>query len=227
MTSAHGHQHDAPLATMAPVEFWEARYAESERIWTGRVNQVVADVAEELARDREPGRALDLGCGEGGDAVWLAQHGWTVTGVDLSATAVERGQQAAAEAGITPNRLTLVAADLATWDTTERFDLVTCSFLHSWPVPIPRAEILTRATGFVAPGGHLLVTSHAAGPPGADADVHTGHDFPTPASDLADLALDPARWLVITNELRDRAATAPDGTAATLTDVVTLVRRTA
>lgn len=226
MTNAHGHHHTgAPVSSMSPVEFWESRYGEADRIWTGRVNRVLADVAADLTRDSAPGRALDLGCGEGGDAVWLAQQGWTVTGVDLSATAIERGRQAAAESGIDPVRLTLVAADLATWDTTERFDLVTCSFLHAWPVPLPRAEILTRATGFAAPGGHLLITSHAAGPSRADAEVHTGHDFPTPESDLADLSLDADQWQVITSELRERAATDPDGTAATLIDVVTLVRR--
>ncbi|WP_068401915.1 class I SAM-dependent methyltransferase [Kribbia dieselivorans] len=222
MTNAHGHHHTSdPVASMSPVEFWESRYGEADRIWTGSVNRVLADVAAGLT----PGRALDLGCGEGGDAVWLAQQGWTVTGVDLSATAIERGRQAAVEVGIDPARLTLVAADLATWDTTERFDLVTCSFLHAWSVPLPRAEILTRATGFVAPGGHLLITSHASGPSWSDAEVHTGHDFPTPESELADLALDPDRWQVITSELRDRRTTAPDGTAATLSDVVTLVRR--
>ena len=96
--------------TPTAAEFWEARYADADRIWSGRVNRAVADVAAGL----EPGRALDLGCGEGGDAVWLARHGWAVTGVDLSPTAVARGRRAAAEAGVPDGalRLKLVRHDV-------------------------------------------------------------------------------------------------------------------
>ena len=63
---------------------WEARYAAVDRLWSGDPN----DWLPELALGWEPGRALDLGCGEGADAVWLAEHGWDVTGLDLSATAI-------------------------------------------------------------------------------------------------------------------------------------------
>lgn len=207
--------------TPTAAEFWEARYADADRIWSGRVNRAVADVAAGL----EPGRALDLGCGEGGDAVWLARHGWAVTGVDLSPTAVARGRRAAAEAGVPDGALRLEAADLSTWTAPGGYDLVTASFLQSWPVAIPREDILRRATGFVAPGGRLLVLAHAAAPSWAPPELVHEHPFPTPEQDLAALALDPARWEVLVCETRDRTATAPDGTAATLADGVVLVRR--
>lgn len=203
------------------AQYWEARYADTERVWSGHVNEVVADVAAGL----RPRRALDLGCGEGGDAVWLAHQGWTVDGVDLSPTAVSRGQAAATRAGLPPERLRLVAADLATWTTDERYDLVTASFLQSWPVVIPRAEILHRAAGFVAPGGRLLIVAHAAAPPWAPPEMVHAYPFPTPEADLAALDLDLAAWTVLAAETRERPVTSPDGEPAALLDGVVLVRR--
>jgi len=90
-----------------------------------------------------PGRALDLGCGQGGDAIWLAQRGWTVTGVDVSATALAVAAEQAAAAGV---------ADAITWERADvggslpdgPFDLVTSSYLHS-PVEIPWGAILRAA----------------------------------------------------------------------------------
>ncbi|MGO1849169.1 class I SAM-dependent methyltransferase [Microbacterium sp.] len=212
---------EAASAAQTPAEYWEERYAELERVWSGRVNLVLSEVAATMA----PGTALDLGCGEGGDAVWLAQQGWQVTGVDISPTAVERGQAAAQQLNIPETSLRFESGDLATWGPTRAFDLVTCSFLHSWPVTIPREVILHRATGFVAPGGHLLVISHAAAPAWADPEMLNGYVFPTPESDLAALALDPDRWETLACELREREATAPDGSSGVMTDGVVLVRR--
>ena len=219
------HTHDdaapQPAVPTSAREWWEARYAERDGIWSGRVNAVLASVAEELT----PGRALDLGCGEGGDVVWLARQGWTVTGVDLSAVAVDRAERAAAEAGVA-ERTHFVAADLADWAPSDdtRFDLVTASFLQSWPVPIPRPAILHRATGFVAPGGHLLVTAHAAPPHHEVPEELRSYRFPTPAEDLAALGLDDT-WTVVRAELRPRTATAADGRTHDTVDSTVLVRR--
>lgn len=206
--------------TMTPQEFWEDRYAGTDQVWSGRVNQVLIDVTEDLT----PGRALDLGCGEGGDAVWLARNGWTVTGVDLSPTALARGRAAATAACLSSDQLRLVPADLATWTTEETYDLVTASFLQSWPVEIPRDEILRRATSFVAPGGLLLVVAHAAAPSWAPADMVHGAHFPQPDEDLAALAVG-TNWTVLAAETRERAVTSPDGESATILDSVVLVRR--
>lgn len=201
-------------------QFWEARYASSEAIWSGRVNTVVREVAESL----EPGSALDLGCGEGGDAVWLASRGWETVGVDLSDTAVARARAAAASVGLEANAVRFVAADLSEWATAQTFDLVSSAFLHSWPVEIPRADIVRRSKDFVAPGGSLLVVAHAAPPPWADAASVSSASFPTPESDLAAMEL-PDDWHVDRCELNEREAIGPGGQRATLIDSVVLARR--
>jgi len=224
----HEH-HDIPAdASLDPATYWEARYADQDRMWSGRVNAVLADTVERHVSPRRRGdprdlRALDLGCGEGGDVLWLAAQGWAATGVDLSGTATDRGRAAAEAAGL-GDRTTFVAADLAVWDTDERFDLVTASFLQSWPVEIPRDAILHRATRFVAPGGHLLVTAHAAPPGGVPEEFH-GHRFPTPTDDLDALALAPDEWDVVAADTRPRSVQRDDGTVHDLLDSVVLVRR--
>ncbi len=143
-------------------------------------------------------------------------------------------------------RTTFVAADLATWapEDDERYDLVTASFLQSWPVEIPRAAILRRAAGFVAPGGHLLVTAHAAPPHGDLPEEMRAYRFPTPEEDLAAVlgsdeataggpaaggpaAGGPAAWAVLSAERRPRTTTTADGTTHETEDSVVLVRRRA
>jgi SAM-dependent methyltransferase len=202
-------------------EFWEGRYGGAEQVWSGRVNKVVADVVAEL----EPGRALDLGCGEGGDAIWLARHGWHVTGVDVSTTAIARGAAAAQAAGVA-DRITWLATDLASWSeegAAQRYDLVTASFFHS-PLEFPRVDILRRAAGLLARGGHLLILSHGAMPPWS-AHAHEEHHFPGPVEEVENLGLPESEFEVRLAETRSREATGPDGQRATLDDVVVLLRR--
>ena len=80
------------MAMSEAQQAWEEHYGEHERVWSGLVNVRLAELVEPMT----PGRALDLGCGEGADAMWLAEHGWHVTAVDISQTALDR---AAADAG--------------------------------------------------------------------------------------------------------------------------------
>ncbi|QAY73401.1 class I SAM-dependent methyltransferase [Agromyces protaetiae] len=216
---------------LSPADYWEDRYATSERVWSGRVNRVLADIADSLTAGRAPGRALDLGCGEGADAIWLATIGWDVTGVDLSATAVRRATEAARASGLDVSRVRFVAADLSdplpATLPHDAYDLVTASFLHS-TVELPRTDILRRAAALVAPGGHLLITSHAAAPPwaGAEHRAHAAqHPFLTPDEEIAELALDPEQWETVAAETRTREAVGPDGEPATLDDGVVLLRR--
>lgn len=212
-----------------PAAFWEARYFSTQGdnggMWSGRVNATVEHEVSGLT----PGTALDLGSGEGGDALWLAAHGWDVTAVDISATALAVGAARAAASGRT-DRISWAQADLATWHPPTEFDLVTAAFLHS-PVELPREDILRRAASAVAPGGRLLVVGHAAFPPGAGHDHGQNHNhdqdappLPRPDTVLASLEL-PDGWVVETNALVDRPVTWRDGTTLTQVDSVLRVRR--
>lgn len=207
-----------------PAEHWETRYGERESVWSGRVNAALAAVAGELT----PGDALDLGCGEGGDAVWLADQGWRVTGVDLSATAVDRATGAARDRAVA-DRTRFVAADLADWtpDNGATYDLVAASFLHS-TVELPRTEILRRASQWVNRGGHLLIVSHAEPPPWAFQHAGDGHGHPEllgPEEEIAGLDLPETAWEVRVAERRQRDAAGPSGEPARLSDGVVLLRR--
>jgi len=205
------------------TEFWEGHYGAAERVWSGRPNQVLVDVVSDLST----GRALDLGCGEGGDAIWLAQRGWQVTGLDVSTTAIGRATAAATAAGVADDTIRFVATDLDEWTGDgETHDLVSACFFHS-PVEVDRSAILRRAAGTLAPGGHLLIVSHGAFPPWGRRDDHDHRDyqFLSPQQEVDELALDPADWEVLVAEDRSREATGPDGETAELTDVVVLIRR--
>lgn len=198
---------------------WEARYAETARTWSGRVNTTLADVVGPL----EPGSVLDVGCGEGGDAVWLAERGWRVTATDVSATAVARARDAAQGRSL---GIDFVAADAEQELPAGEFDLVTASFLHSWDADFPRFDILRAAADRVAPGGHLLVVSHAA-PPSWVHELPAGAPpMLAPADELTLLGLEPALWTPVLVETRSRPAQGPDGAHGEHTDGVLLFRRT-
>ena len=214
----------AVVAASDPAEFWEARYrstrGEEGRVWSGRVNAAVEREAAELA----PGTALELGCGEGGDALWLAARGWNVTAVDISATALAVGAAEAERAGLA-DRIAWVHADLSSWEPSSTFDLITSAFLHS-PVELPREEVLRRAASAVAPGGRLLVVGHGAVPPGSrlDHEQHGGPPLPTPDGVLASLELTDD-WITETSALAERQAIWRDGSEVTLVDAVLRIRR--
>lgn len=204
------------------AEFWEERYAGATAVWSGRVNQTLAELVQPLS----PGSALDLGCGEGGDAIWLASRGWAVTGVDISQTAISRATAAATARDLTLDQAVFVTADLTEWmaDADAEYDLVVASFLQS-PVGLDRGHVLREAARRVAPGGHLIFISHAAPPPWM-----TGHRpataFPQPEGELAELQLDVNNWLTMIAEIRTRVVKTPEGDQASLEDTVVMVRRT-
>lgn len=199
-------------------DFWEPHYRQHRGVWTGRPNPILVEVATPTT----PGSALDLGCGEGGDAIWLARHGWQVTAVDISATALDRAATHAAAAGVS-EQITFEQHDLArSLPTGRSFDLVSAQYLHS-PVDFPRARVLHRAADLLAPGGLLLIVGHASVHPWSWADPDTR--FPTPAEELALLELDPAHWNPERLDRPQRTATGPDGQTATVTDSVITVRR--
>ena len=132
------------LACMDTAEFWEDFYAGRTR-WSGRPNELlVAEVEAEIT----PGDALDLGCGEGGDAIWLAQRGWQVTAVDVSANALAAATAQARRAASTGHRWERHDLDETFPDGT--FDLVVSCYLQS-PVALGRTAILRAAAAAVRP----------------------------------------------------------------------------
>ncbi len=212
----HRHQGQAE----DPDAFWESFYAERDQIWSGRPN---AMLVRELSGLR-PGTALELGCGEGADAIWLAEQGWQVTGLDMSALALRRAAQHAAEAGV-GDRIQWHRQDLTGWEAGEQYDLVCAQFLHS-PVELPRNAILAAGARAVSPGGRLLIVGHESFPPWSK-HPEPEEALPTAAELAAELGLDGPAWTLETVDSVERAVTGPDGESGTLTDSVLRARRLA
>jgi SAM-dependent methyltransferase len=196
-------------------QMWEERYAESDRIWSGRPNARLVEIVTELPH----GRALDLGCGEGGDTAWLAQRGWQVVAVDIAHTALRR---AAELAGDLADRIDFQQHDLTATFPEGLFDLVSAHFLHS-PVGWDRNTLLRRAAAAVAPGGTLLVVDHGEAPPWAER-IHD-HVFPSASEVVDGMALDPAQWDRVRVGAAERQGEGPDGQIGTLIDNVIVLRR--
>lgn len=228
-THAHGGTPHGGSPHGSASEYWEGLYAGASR-WSGRPNPVLVDVVGALP----PGRSLDLGCGEGADAVWLASLGWDATGVDLSETAVRRARVAAENAG-DPElaaRTHFAAGDLGDWLRAARveepapFDLVTASFFQSPLADFDRIGLLRLAGELVRPGGHLFALSHFAPPDWASAEHRAHADMmPTPEGEVLDLSVPAGRWSVRVSEVREREATGPQGQRGTMKDTVVLLRR--
>ncbi len=204
----------------ATEEYWETFYRDRDQVWTGKANELLVREVAHLT----PGTALDLGCGEGGDALWLAEQGWQVTAVDVSTVALARGAARATEQGLAA-RIDWQRHDLARSFPTGRFDLVSAQFLHSSVAAEGEREgILARAAEAVAPGGVLLVVGHAGWASWQRDDPPMEYRFPTNADVLA--ALDLGReWVVEVDETVERAVSGPDGEPGTRSDVVLRVRR--
>lgn len=200
-------------------ELWDARYSEHDRVWSGEPNAVLVEEAAGL----EPGTALDLGCGEGADAVWLARRGWRVTAVDVSGVALERAARHAEAAGV-GDRIDWQRRDLGTSFPEGTYDLVSAAFLHSPGEGLPRERILRDAAAAVAPGGVLLVIGHA-GPPPWDPDAHPDAHLPTAEEVLKSLELPEDEWDVLRMGEHERVQTAPDGRVMTRTDNALKLRR--
>lgn len=208
------------LSTMFEQAAWEERYRARPAVWSGRPNPQLVAEATALA----PGRALDVGCGEGADAVWLAQRGWQVTAVDIADTALRRAAAHPAAAGeAVAARITWAQADLRDQPPAAgRYDLVSAQFMH-----LPgeaRRQLFARLAAAVAPGGTLLIVGHH--PSDLRTTAHRMHfpDLMYTAEEVAS-ALDPGVWQVRTAEARPRAAVDPDGRDITIHDAVLVARR--
>lgn len=130
---------------------WDERYATQALLWSAGPNRFLVDEVTDMA----PGRALDLACGEGRNAIWLAGRGWEVVAADFSRIGIDKGRQRADHVGV---RVDWVVADVTTWDPSGPFDLILVFYLQ-----LPREELaatFSHATRALAPGGTLLVVAH-------------------------------------------------------------------
>ncbi len=175
---------------------WDQSYRDTDRMWSGEPNQALVAEVPRLRR----GRALDVGCGEGADALWLSAHGWEVTALDPSLVAIERGQRAAEVADLL---VEWVVGEIGSRTLPhDDFDLVSLFY-----VPLPKhSPAVDAVLSLVAPGGSLIVVHHA--------EFEPGHGHIDPASILtpADVAgrLD-AGWRVRVHERRARSVSSGAG----------------
>ena len=136
------------------AEFWDGRYSAGELVWSAGPNAFLVEHAAGL----EPGTALDLGCGEGRNALWLAEHGWEAVGVDFSGAGIDKARRIGERRGVT---VEWHCADATTWqpdDPGTRFDLVAVFYLQ---LPAGKRRLaMANAWSLVAPGGLLLLVAH-------------------------------------------------------------------
>jgi len=199
-------------------KFWDELYRSRSAVWSGNPNiQLVNEVS-----DLTPGSALDVGCGEGADAIWLAERGWRVTAADISAVALERAR--AVEVGDdVAQRIEWLRADLAEHALPlASYDLVSAQFMQ---LPrTPRELLFRRLAASVKPRGTLLIVGHDP------SDLQT--TVPRPpmpelfytATDVAAL-LEPNTWDIIVEVSRERSTTDPAGRIVTIHDAVLRARR--
>lgn len=154
MTSRESQSHQRPdTRSERPfgAAYWDERYRSSDTVWGVAPNRWV----EQQLGDLPPGRALDLACGEGRNAIWLASRGWSVTAVDFSAVAIEKGRVAAEHAGVA---IDWRVADVSTFSAVESVDLALICYLQ---VPAPqRRSVVRAAAAALASGGTLLIVGH-------------------------------------------------------------------
>jgi 2-polyprenyl-3-methyl-5-hydroxy-6-metoxy-1,4-benzoquinol methylase len=144
----HGSQDDEVDLTRFSQAAWDERYSTADQMWSGNPNPHLMATAAQLT----PGTALDVGSGEGADAIWLASHGWHVTAVDISVVALERAARHAGSAGAeVAARISWQQADVLTWmPPAGQFDLVSAQFMQ---LPRPELESLhRRLAAAVRPG---------------------------------------------------------------------------
>jgi SAM-dependent methyltransferase len=199
------------------AEAWEERYRSSGTgIWSGQPNAILVAEVSALA----PGRALDVGCGEGADALWLAERGWRVTGVDISTVALERAAAQGKALGLDVDwqHVDLLAEP----PKAGGFDLVSAHFMH---LPsVERIALYDRLADAVAPGGTLLLVGHHP------SDLQTTMGRP-PLPDMFFTAeqlaaeLDATTWEVLVADARPRPATDAEGRELTIHDTVLRGRR--
>lgn len=186
-------------------EFWNEKYRHGHHHHHGPNETLV-----ELANMLPAGTALDVGCGEGRDARWLAEHGWKVTGIDLSDVAIARARTLAPDAK-------WEVVDIANWQPAEQFDLVTSHFMHV--APEARAKLFQNMAASVKPGGRLLFVSHHHSDHGTNIGRPKSAELFFTADEVKSV-LEPSQWNVEFAGMRPRTER-----GVAIHDAVLLARR--
>lgn len=197
---------------------WDQRYDTPDLVWSGEPNRFLPPEVAGMA----PGRALDLACGEGRNAVWLATQGWDVTGVDFSSVGLRKAANLAEANGVTG---LWIAHDVTTWEPIVRYDLAVAFYLQL-AAPERRAALATAARS-LSPGGTVLVVAHdlanltdGVGGPQDPAVLYTPDDV------VADLATSGVADLEVERAERvERPVPGADGTVATAIDCLVRASR--
>jgi SAM-dependent methyltransferase len=211
------HAHGNP--SVFDENFWDERYRSAQRVWSGQPNpQLIAEVA-----DLRPGRALDVGCGEGADAIWLASNGWDVVAVDISGVAISRGDHHARDTDpAAAGRIEWRRADLlAAPPDPGCYDLVTAQFMQL--PPEPRTRLFSSLAAAVRPGGTLLIVGHHPSDLGSGVPRPPMPEVFYTSEEVAGLLDD--SWDVAVSEARPRPAITPEGAEVTIHDAVLLATR--
>jgi len=203
--------------TDSAEEFWEGIYQKSSPKSRAQPGEIV----ERFVKDLPVGRALELGCAKGDDAVWLAKQGWHVTAVDVSSTVLGYASANASQSGVT-DKISFEQHDLTMSFPDGLFDLVLASFFYS-PTPLERAKVLGLAAERVVSGGRILIINHGSRAPWswASPDAH----FPTAQEMYESLGLEENEWSKQYVEDVERLAKGPNGEEATVIDSVIFLRR--
>jgi SAM-dependent methyltransferase len=185
--------------------FWDEAYRSRNAAWSGEPNDRIVNGVEGL----QPGRALDVGCGDGADAIWLAERGWQVTATDISSIALERGR-----ANDRSGHIEWLQADILVWEPPPSiYDLVAAHFVH-FASP-EREMVFGRLAAAVRPHGVLLVVAHHPSDLQTTAGRWPMPDFYYTADDIAAL-LEPGDWEVVVAASCARSAVDPNGRTITV-----------
>jgi len=213
------HDHSGHGTEMFSQEFWDERYRSTERVWSGQPNLRLVEQVTDLT----PGAALDIGSGEGADAIWLAARGWRVTAFDVSTVALQRAARHAEQEGNeVAERISWQRADFRSWTSEGTFDLVSAQFMH---LPRPDIEALHRQlAAAVRPGGSLLIVGHHPLDMQSSVPRPDRPELFYTAEEVA-ASLDQDDWDILVADALARVTVDPDGQPATIHDAVLHARR--
>ena len=215
------HEHGKAPSEDEPFDeaFWDERYGARPEQWARKPHvHLVSETA-----DLKPGSALDVGTGEGADAIWLAERGWQVTAVDISSVALDRGAAQANRTGArVPERITWLRADLTEWTPpTATFDLVSAQFFHL-PSTL-RVPVYQRLADSVVPGGVLLLVGHH--PSDLETSARRLPD-PDPLFTADEIVEELGEgWTIVVADTRPRTERDQSGESITVRDAVLVARR--